>query len=85
MQTLGQVLMVAEGVAIPQLVFSVVAIVLMIECCLFGACVNQRQERVIRAALVLYQPDLLLASEKRERDWAVAIASLAPAIATTRR
>ncbi|WP_448572815.1 MotA/TolQ/ExbB proton channel family protein [Trichothermofontia sp.] len=68
MQKLGEVLMAAGVVAIPLLAFSIAAIALIIERCLFWYRVNWRQERVVRDALALYQQDPSLAGEKLERN-----------------
>ncbi len=68
MQKLGEVLMAAGVVAIPLLAFSIAAIALIIERCLFWYRLNRRQERVVRDALALYQQDPSLAGEKLERN-----------------
>ncbi len=68
MQSLGQILVAAGIVAIPLLLFSVVAIALIVERTIFWYRVNRRQEKVIKEALAMYRTDPSLAIEKLERN-----------------
>jgi biopolymer transport protein ExbB len=68
MQSLGQILVAAGIVAIPLLMFSIVAIALIVERTIFWYRVNRRQEKVIKEALAMYRTDPSLAIEKLERN-----------------
>lgn len=68
MQSLGQILMAAGIVGIPLLVFSIVAIALIVERIVFWYRVNRRQKRVIREVLELYKQEPALAQEKLARN-----------------
>jgi biopolymer transport protein ExbB len=68
MQKLGEILMAAGIVAIPLLVFSILAIALIAERIAFWYQVNRRQKKVVRDSLELYKQDPSLAQEKLERN-----------------
>jgi biopolymer transport protein ExbB len=68
MQSLGQILVAAGIVAIPLLIFSIVAIALIVERTIFWYRVKRRQEKVIKEALAMYRTDPSLAIEKLERN-----------------
>ncbi|WP_421654598.1 MotA/TolQ/ExbB proton channel family protein [Leptothermofonsia sp. ETS-13] len=68
MQRLGEILIVAGIVAIPLLLFSIVAIALIVERVVFWYRINRRQEKVVNEALALYREDPSLAVEKLERN-----------------
>lgn len=67
MQKLGEILMAAGIVAIPLLVFSIVAISLTIERMVFWVRLLRRQNLVVNTALELYRTQPDLAIEKLER------------------
>jgi biopolymer transport protein ExbB/TolQ len=63
MQKLGEILMVAGIVAIPLLLFSIVAIALIVERITFWIRIHHRQERIVREALRLYREEPTLATK----------------------
>ncbi len=76
MQKLGEILVAAGIVAIPLLIFSIVAIALIIERIIFWYRVNNRQSKVVRESLALYRQDPSLAQEKLERNVDLPIARI---------
>lgn len=76
MQKLGEILIAAGIVAIPLLIFSIVAIALIVERILFWTRVNRRQKQVIRQALDLYRQDISQAQEQLERNVDLPIARI---------
>jgi biopolymer transport protein ExbB len=68
MQRLGEILMAAGIVAIPLLLFSIVAIALIVERVVFWYRINRRQEKVVQESLALYREDPSLAVAKLERN-----------------
>jgi biopolymer transport protein ExbB len=76
MQKIGEILVAAGIVAVPLMLFSVVAIALIAERIVFWYRVNRRQGRVVRTALELYREDPSLAQEKLERNIDLPIARI---------
>lgn len=74
MQKLGEILIAAGIVGIPLLLFSIVAIALIVERLVFWARVTRRQDQVIKTALELYrdQPELAIEKLKRHVDLPIA-------------
>lgn len=74
MQKLGEILIAAGVVAIPLLVFSIVAIALIIERIVFWVRLLRRQNPVVNTALEIYreQPDLAIEKLKRHLDLPIA-------------
>lgn len=68
MQRLGEILIAAGIVAIPLLLFSIVAIALIVERVVFWVRIKRRQEKVVREVLELYREDSSLAIEKLKRN-----------------
>lgn len=68
MQRLGEIVMQAGIVGIPLLIFSIVAIALIIERIVFWLRVMRRQRKVVQEALELYKHDISLAQEKVKRN-----------------
>lgn len=68
MQRLGEILAAAGIVAVPLLLFSIVAIALIAERTVFWLRVNRRQEKVVRDVFELYREDPNLAVEKLKRN-----------------
>ncbi|MDX2239840.1 MAG: MotA/TolQ/ExbB proton channel family protein [Leptolyngbyaceae cyanobacterium bins.302] len=67
MQKLGEILMAAGIVAVPLLLFSIVAIALIMERLVFWYRVNRRQNQVVRVALDLYRDEPEQAIVKLQR------------------
>lgn len=74
MQKIGEILMAAGIVAIPLLLFSIVAIALIVERLFFWARVLRRQDQVVKTALELYRdhPELAIEKLKRHVDLPIA-------------
>jgi len=74
MQKLGEILMAAGIVAIPLLLFSIVAIALIVERLVFWTRVMRHQDQVVKTALELYrdQPDMAIEKLKRHVDLPIA-------------
>lgn len=74
MQKLGEILMAAGIVAIPLLLFSIVAIALIVERSVFWSRIMRHQDQVIKAALELYrdEPELAIAKLHRHVDLPIA-------------
>lgn len=68
MQKLGEILVAAGIVSIPLLIFSILAIALIIERIAFWYRVNRRQTKVIRETLALYKHEPALSQEKLKRN-----------------
>ncbi len=68
MPKLGEILMAAGIVAIPLLIFSIIAIALIGERIYFWIRIYRKQEPVIKQVLLLYRQDPSLAIEKLERN-----------------
>jgi biopolymer transport protein ExbB len=68
MQKLGEIVVTSGIVGIPLLLFSIVAIALVVERIIFWTRVMRRQDQVINAALNLYRDQPELAIEKLERN-----------------
>ncbi len=67
MQRLGEILVAAGIVAVPLLLFSVVAIALIAERIVFWVRILRRQEKVVREVFGFYREDPALAVEKLKR------------------
>lgn len=76
MQKIGEILVAAGIVGIPLLLFSIVAISLVIERIVFWLRINRRQEKVVRDVLELYRQDESLAMEKLKRNVDLPIARI---------
>lgn len=76
MQRLGETLAAAGIVAIPLLIFSIVAIALITERIVFWYRVNRRQTKVVQESLALYRQDPALAQAKLERNVDLPIARI---------
>ncbi|MCS6813404.1 MAG: MotA/TolQ/ExbB proton channel family protein [Cyanobacteria bacterium] len=76
MQRLGETLAAAGIVAIPLLIFSIVAIALITERIVFWYRINRRQTKVVRESLALYRQDPSLAQEKLEQNVDLPIARI---------
>jgi biopolymer transport protein ExbB len=76
MQKLGEILMAAGIVAIPLLLFSIVAIALIVERLVFWTRIIRRQDPVIKTALELYRDQPELAIEKLNRHVDLPIARI---------
>ena len=76
MQKFGEILISAGIVAIPLLIFSIVAIALITERIVFWYRINHRQTKVVRESLALYRQDPSLAQEKLERNVDLPIARI---------
>lgn len=74
MQKLGEILIAAGIVGIPLLLFSIVAIALIVERLVFWVRVTRRQDQVIKASLELYRdhPELAIEKLKRHVDLPIA-------------
>jgi biopolymer transport protein ExbB len=74
MRNLGEILMAAGIVAIPLVIFSIVAIALVVERIVFWVRLLRRQDPVVKIALELYrdQPDLAIEKLKRHVDLPIA-------------
>ncbi|MDX2243002.1 MAG: MotA/TolQ/ExbB proton channel family protein [Leptolyngbyaceae cyanobacterium bins.302] len=68
MQKLGEIVITAGIVGIPLLLFSIVAIALIVERSVFWYRVMRRQDQVIKTALDLYRDEPELAIEKLKRN-----------------
>lgn len=76
MQKLGEILMAAGIVAVPLLLFSIVAIALIVERLVFWIRVMRRQDQVVKTALELYRDQPELAIEKLNRHVDLPIARI---------
>jgi biopolymer transport protein ExbB len=76
MQKLGEILAAAGIVSVPLLIFSILAIALIIERIAFWYRVNRRQTKVVREALALYKHEPALSQEKLERNVDLPIARI---------
>lgn len=76
MQKLGEIIAAAGIVAIPLLIFSVVAIALIVERIIFWTRALRRQDQVVTVALDLYRDQPELAIEKLERHLDLPIARI---------
>lgn len=76
MQKLGEIVITAGVVGIPLLLFSIVAIALIIERLVFWTRVIRRQDQVIKTALNLYRDQPGLAIEKLQRNIDLPIARI---------
>lgn len=76
MQKLGEILIAAGVVAVPLLVFSVVAIALIIERLVFWYRIMRRQDTVVKTVLELYRDEPELAIEKLQRHVDLPIARI---------
>lgn len=76
MQKLGEILMAAGIVAVPLLLFSIVAIALIVERLVFWIRVMRRQDQVVKTALALYRDQPELAIEKLNRHVDLPIARI---------
>lgn len=76
MQKLGEIVITAGIVGIPLLLFSIVAIALIIERLVFWTRVIRRQDQVIKTALNLYRDQPKLAIEKLQRNIDLPIARI---------
>lgn len=76
MQRLGEIVVTAGIVGIPLLLFSIVAIALIVERIVFWVRVIRRQRKVVREALELYREDTSLAQGKLKRNVDLPIARI---------
>ena len=76
MQKLGEILMAAGIVAVPLMLFSIVAIALIVERLVFWTRVMHRQDQVVKTALELYRDQPELAIEKLNRHVDLPIARI---------
>lgn len=74
MQKLGEILMAAGIVAIPLLIFSIVAIALIVERIVFWSRILRQQDQVVKVALELYRdsPELAIAKLQRHVNLPIA-------------
>ncbi|MDX2229558.1 MAG: MotA/TolQ/ExbB proton channel family protein [Leptolyngbyaceae cyanobacterium bins.349] len=76
MQNLGEILIAAGIVAIPLLLFSIVAIALIVERLVFWTRIMRRQDPIVKTALELYRDEPELAIEKLNRHVDLPIARI---------
>lgn len=76
MQKLGEILMAAGIVAVPLLIFSIVAIALIVERIVFWTRIMRRQDQVVKTSLELYRDDPELAIAKLQRHVDLPIARI---------